>query len=84
MNRWAPYFGVGWGNAVGRSKRYRIAIDLGIAAQGRPAVSLGGNGPAISDDGFAKRLDAESLEVADRLKSWAAFPVLSIGVSRRF
>jgi hypothetical protein len=84
VRHFAPYFGLGWGNAVGPNKRFGVVFDIGVAPQGRPEVTLTGEGPAIGDAAFANRLADERRAVSDRLKSWSLYPVVSFSVSRRF
>lgn len=84
----APYFGVGWGNPVGRRKRWTITCDLGLTY--RPSthlILLGELDPSADEDMEARfredlRLERERLE--DDLNDWRWFPVARVGFSWRF
>jgi hypothetical protein len=84
VRQWAPYFGVGWGNAVGKGKRYRMVFDLGLAPQGRPSVRLKADGTAAATAAFRESLARETADVSERLRSWSVYPVFTLSVSRRF
>jgi len=84
VRQWLPYVGLGWGNPLGRGKRFGLVLDLGVAPQGRPAVALSASGPAAEAAGFADRLGQEAQDVERRLAGWRLFPVVSLGISRRF
>jgi hypothetical protein len=84
VRQWAPYFGVGWGNAVARAKRFGLVFDLGVAPQGLPAVSLSADGPRAGDAAFRESLSLEARDVAARLRAWRVFPVVALSLSRRF
>ena len=46
----APYFGIGWGNAVGSGLGF--ALDLGVAHHGEPNFRFEATGPASSNAQF--------------------------------
>jgi hypothetical protein len=84
VRQWAPYAGLGWGNALGRGKRWGVVFDLGFALQGRPRISLTASGPAAGTPEFRASLDREAGDVAGRLEGWRTFPVVAVSLSRRF
>ena len=75
----APYVGIGWGNAAGG--RWGIAFDLGIALQGSPQVDLSATGPIASDAQFQTELSREESQVQDDISGFKYYPVVSLGIS---
>ena len=81
--RFAPYVGLGWGNALGAG--YSFTFDLGVALHGTPDFSFEATGPVSSDPQFRADLRAEAEEVNDDLPGVAAiYPILHLGISRSF
>ena len=85
-DEFAPYIGIGWGNAVDDNfMDLPIAIgfsaDLGVFYQGNPRVTLSqvGGTPVAQAE-----LDAEAAELADDLKDFKFFPVATVGIHIRF
>ncbi|MDP6780108.1 MAG: hypothetical protein QGI83_25360 [Candidatus Latescibacteria bacterium] len=75
----APYVGIGWGNAAGG--RWGIAFDLGLALQGSPQVDLSATGPIASDAQFLAELRQEESQVQDDISGFKYYPVVSLGLS---
>ena len=84
FRRIAPYFGLGWGNALSKDKRYGWTFGLGMAHRGLPTVVLAADGPAASDPIFQESLEVERLDLEEHFKDARWFPVVSITFSRRF
>ena len=59
FRKFAPYLGVGWGNAVGEDKKFGIVVDLGIVFQGSPDVNLSASGLITLDPTFQRDLAKE-------------------------
>jgi len=78
FNPIAPYVGIGWGNAVGRSRRLGLAMDLGVAFIGSPGVNLSANGLLASDPTFKAHLAQEEEDIEDDLRDFKFYPVLSL------
>lgn len=80
----APYFGVGWGNAVGAGG-WSMSFDLGIMYTGEPTVSLTGtvSDPALQDQ-FEQDLALEEAALQEELDDVTIFPVIALGVAYRF
>lgn len=78
----STYYGIGWGNAIGREKRIGFNIDLGVLMQGEPTVDLLVNDPT----GLVTTQDAEleRQSIADELDGLDIFPVISVGLSYHF
>lgn len=75
----APYVGIGWGNAT--RSRLGFALDLGIAIQGAPDVTLSATGPIASDPSFQTELKREEQNIRDDVEIFKLYPVVSIGLS---
>ena len=82
-SRFAPYLGLGWGNAVGTG--FGFALDVGMAYHGTPEFSLESTGPISSDPQFRRDLDAEAESANEDLPGVASmYPVLKLGLSYGF
>jgi hypothetical protein len=75
----APYVGIGWGDTLGRNKRWGFYTDFGVAFAGSPDVKLSASGPVAAAD-----LARERDEIEDELDILEFYPVLSIGLFYRF
>ena len=85
-NEFAPYFGIGWGNAADDNfLDLPIAIgfsaDLGFYYQGSPRVTLSQVGGAPVPQAA---LDAEAAELEDSFSDFKFFPVATVGIHIRF
>ena len=79
----APYFGLGWGNAVDTGLGF--ALDVGVAYHGPPEFSLEATGPVSSDPQFRMDLDAEAESANEDIPGAASmYPVLKLGLSYGF
>jgi hypothetical protein len=75
----APYLGIGWGNAT--SGRFGIAMDLGLAFQGSPQVALVASGPISSNPIFIQELNRENRELENDTREFKYYPVIGVGLS---
>ncbi len=75
----APYAGLGFGKPPGRGG-LGLALDVGVAWQGAPDVSLSATGPLASDPAFQQNLDREERNIEDDAKALRFYPVLSLGL----
>ncbi len=80
----APYIGIGWGNPLGRTGRWGLATDLGVAFTGSPDIDLCASGPIGADPTFQARLAEEEKDIQDDLDIFKIYPVLSINLYYRF
>lgn len=80
----ASYLGIGWGNAVGKNKRFGFIVDLGVLFQKSPDVTLSTTGLLSSDPGFQADLRQEELNIEADIEDFEAYPVVSLGFSFRF
>lgn len=75
----APYVGIGWGDTLGRNKRWGFYTDLGVAFVGSPDIKLSTTGAVAAAD-----LARERDEIEDEVDILEFYPVLSIGLFCRF
>jgi hypothetical protein len=88
----APYFGIGWGNALMSSKpqgagRWHLNADLGAFYQGRPNVKLASVGCTTSSlvcNTLVTDVAAERARLASDASSFRFFPVLRASLTYRF
>jgi len=78
----APFLGVGWDWS--RTRRFGVALDLGVVSQGSPKVSLSADGSLVGDPAFEADLAAEQAELQDALGDLDLVPFASFGVVFRF
>jgi hypothetical protein len=85
FDQMAPYLGIGYGNAVGEDGRWHFACDLGVMFQGTPQVSIKATSanPAMQAS-LDSDLAAETQDIEEDAEAFDMFPVLSVGVSRKF
>ena len=81
----APYLGIGYGNAVGADGRWHFSCDFGVMFQGEPKVdaTAKSSNPALQpavDAALAQEVE----DIKDDAKNFQYYPVISVGVSFRF
>ena len=85
FSEFAPYAGIGYGNAVSADGRWHFSCDFGVMFQGEPKVSASAT---ASDPALQPAVDAAlANEVAARqnaAKAFRYYPVVSVGLSFRF
>ncbi len=80
FNAFAPYVGVGYGNAVDVDRRWNFVLDLGVAYQGDASVKLTTTGSGAT----AADLNAEAKSLENALENFQWYPVIMVGVSYKF
>jgi hypothetical protein len=85
FNKFAPYLGIGWGNAV-KSAGWNFVADLGVMFQGNPDSSISVNTTltGTAKTALLNNVAAEQSKLDDDLDGFKYYPVASIGVSYRF
>ncbi len=81
----APYFGIGWGNAADDNTldlpiAVGFSLDIGAFYQGSPDVFLTESTGTVS----AADLAIEAAKIKDDLSSFKFFPVITVGIHIRF
>ena len=83
----APYFGIGWGNALTPNKRWNVSADLGAFYQGKGQVDLISRGCRTSQAVCAvlvRDVAVEEARLTNELADHKFFPVLRASVSYSF
>jgi hypothetical protein len=80
FKRNVPFFGLGWGNAVGKGWPVGVNFEIGVLKQGSPSVSLSSSSGIVSQ----ADLDAEARQTEDDMKDFDIYPVIALGLSYRF
>jgi hypothetical protein len=98
FKKFAPYVGLGFGNAMVGSGLYGI-FDIGVMFQGEPDVALAASGSAVVTDsnGLSRpvadlstdpevqtAVAQEQASLQDDLKDFQFYPVVNIGIGYRF
>ena len=80
----APYLGIGWGNAAevseGDSFGIGFSLDVGAFYQGNPDVVITESSGTVS----AADLAAEAAQIEDDISDFKFFPVVTLGINIRF
>jgi len=80
---WAPYIGIGFGDAVDKDVSFSFIFDLGVIIQ-TVDVTLTANGPAQALPGFQEDLKKQEVEIEDDLNALNIYPVLAFGIAYYF
>ncbi|ABI58198.1 hypothetical protein ACN2MM_00320 [Alkalilimnicola ehrlichii MLHE-1] len=82
--RFAPYLGIGWGNALAGG-RLSFSSDIGVLFTGSPRVRLDGttNNPVLEEQ-FREDVRREEESLEDDLEDLKYYPVISVALSYRF
>ncbi len=85
FDSFAPYAGIGWGNAAKEGSHWHFVFDLGVMLQGSANVSL----TATATDGSRQsQLNAalanEADELEDEVEDYTLYPVLTLGLGYTF
>ncbi len=87
--KFAPYLGIGWGNAVAKNSNWSFSFDLGVMFTGEPNTDLTATGtvngiPVENDAQFQNDLAAERNNLNDEIKDAKFYPVIQLGVHYKF
>jgi hypothetical protein len=80
INGAAPYVGIGWGDMIGRGKKWGFYSNLGVAFTDSPDVVLRANGTPAADRSFQADLAKEAKDIAENLDGFEVHPVISVGL----
>jgi len=83
FNEFTPYAGLGFTSNRG-NPGLSFVFDAGVMFQGRPEITLAGNGPITTSPTFQADLERERQEIADDLKWTRFYPAVRLGVAYRF
>jgi len=81
----APYAGLGYDGFIAGSKDWSFNARAGVMFTGSPKVELVSvNGSLSNNAQLRQELDAEIADIEDEADDFQYYPVLTIGVARRF
>ncbi|MDQ6955335.1 MAG: hypothetical protein Q9M20_07810 [Mariprofundaceae bacterium] len=78
FNNFAPYVGIGWGDAISSGSPIGFSFELGALYMGKPKTSIVAPGVSATD------IAAEKQKLDDALKNMQFYPVASIGINFKF
>ncbi|PCI45267.1 MAG: hypothetical protein COB41_01940 [Proteobacteria bacterium] len=78
FNKFAPYAGIGWGDAISSGSPIGFSVELGAMYMGKPKTSIVAPGVSAAD------IAAEKTRLDNSLKNMQFYPVASIGVNFKF
>lgn len=88
FNKLAPYIGIGWGNPVAKGKDWGFVLDVGLLYAGAPEVTMnvtcGAALSAATCTNLTNDVAAERLELESEISSLKWYPVISVGISKKF
>lgn len=80
FNRFAPYVGIGYGNAI-KDTGLSFSFDLGAMYQGSPKTTLTATGAAA---GLVTDVAAQQVTLKNDLKNYKWWPVVGLGIDYSF
>ena len=80
----APTVAIGFDSATTRSSTWGFRTLVGVAFGSSPEVTYSCSGPACTSAGLQAQLANESRRAEDDLDGFKLYPVLQVGVTRRF
>jgi len=95
FRKMAPYLGIGWGMSPSKKRGWSLLADIGVLFHGQPKIKLEARGQIvrkrdgqifndISDPELSENLAKEEQELNDKIKDYAFYPVVSLGVAYQF
>ncbi|NND59140.1 MAG: hypothetical protein HKN49_02620 [Gammaproteobacteria bacterium] len=82
FDEFVPYAGLGWNVPV--APKTALSLELGVVFQGSPQLTLTADGPLADDPTFQQELERERTEFQDEIKDYEYYPVVALGIQRRF
>ncbi len=77
-----PYAGLGWN--IPLAPKTSLTMELGVVFQGSAKVALTADGLLAADPVFQQELEDERAQFEDDIKDYEYYPVVAIGLQRRF
>jgi hypothetical protein len=85
FRKYAPYLGLGWGNAVGAHNRLGFNVEIGVLFQGAPDVEMRSEGGTFSNNPLlVSEIENEERSVERDLGNFEFYPVVGLGMSYAF
>lgn len=85
LSKVQPFVGLGFDNTYVGERNWGFRALAGVSFSKRPSVSLTASGGTLAaDPDFQARLAAEAADVREDAKDFKYFPVVQLGLTRRF
>lgn len=85
LNSFAPYAGIGYDSFIAGSSDWSFNARAGVMFTGSPEVDLiSANGTLSNNPLLRQELEAEIAAIEEEADDYKYYPVISIGVARRF
>lgn len=85
LKSFAPYAGIGYDSFISGSSDWSFNARAGVMFTGSPEVDLVSVDGLLSNDaGLRADLEAEILAIEDDAEDFKYYPVISVGIARRF
>jgi len=81
FNKFAPYLGFGWGNAVSSGSPFGFSLEVGAIYQGKPKTSLT---TSITSAQLQRDIAVEKKKLDDAMNNFKFYPVIALGFNWRF
>ncbi|MDX8397465.1 MAG: hypothetical protein R8K49_04000 [Mariprofundaceae bacterium] len=82
FNKFAPYVGIGWGDAISSGSPFGFSFELGALYMGKPKTSITATGPSAA--AAAADIAVEKKKLDDSMNNMKFYPVATVGVNWRF
>jgi hypothetical protein len=81
----APYIGIGWGNAVRQDQSLSFALDIGVIGMSNPNINLTSSGTNTTiQTALDAQLEVEKRELESSLDGFNLYPVINLSLAYRF
>lgn len=85
LSGFQPFLGVGFDNTFSGDRAWGVRAMLGVSFSDTPKVGLTASGGALSSDpAFLANLRVEEAQAREDAKDFKYFPVVQLGLTRRF
>lgn len=87
FKKYAPYLGLGYGNAATPDKGWGFTADAGVMFQGRASTSINSTNCTLGSAGcaqLASDIATENSKLNDKLRGYRMYPVLRVGMRYTF
>ena len=87
FNKVAPYLGIGWSST--EVNGWHFTADIGVMYHGKPKVHLQGKISSTNTSGYTQSdlnrdVKAKENEIYNKIKKYKYYPVISIGIEKKF
>lgn len=85
LNDFAPYAGIGYDSFISSKGNWSFNAKLGVMFSGAPEIEMTSVGGTLSNNAaFNAELAKELASLEDEVKEFKYYPILSLGIARKF